>query len=116
MHFRWKTWQKEAAEDSALDRELDSKRQQRKKALIDIYTQQYYLAREEQVLNGIRAQLFELRRKYAQLDYDLAMIDGRFQVIPENKKPIKDPDNLKKTIAKMSKSEKMKLLKELGVV
>ena len=86
MFQRWKEWQEAAGNDSVV-KDLNQKKKEIKTTIL---IHRYYLAQQENVVAAIRANIYDAVKEYESLDFECALLDGRFHFVePPKPKPKK---------------------------
>lgn len=102
-----------------LDDPTKDLRASKKKVFNEILHQQKKIKFAREILTTCEFKVIDLKKEHGELDLQLALLDGRFKIVPPYK-PEKTPEERKETvkgifklIEKLSRDEKLKLIEKL---
>jgi hypothetical protein len=113
MHSKWCNWQQEAGADSALEVKLSALRKQKNSLRTEVCYLEYECHRLYSLYSDVRLALGRAKWAYQQVDYQMALNDGRLTVIDEIRLEQLFSQKTKDLLNSLSAKERKALIEEL---
>lgn len=116
MHSTWCNWQHEAGADSALEVKLSALRKQKNSLRTEMCYLEYECSRLYSLYSDVRLALGRAKYAYQQIDYQMALSDGRLTIIDEIRLEELFSKKTKDLLNSLTPKERKALIEELELL